>query len=822
MAKLAEDSVNRIIDYNKRNAKEKFSVALITKGIILGNSKKYKHTSTDIPHIKAGHTLKYKNSLLNTEDLFNEVGLVTIKNDLSADKYYIKRNTNSNKYGYRRLFQWELDNKFELAKKLNIDYHEDKYPTEEYKYILKLDEKTTEEIKNTLLNKINNQDPALIEKRLTKEFERTNYKTEEIFIKLAEQIDENFESLESCINNHHNLIKENLNKIEIQAEKIQKGTKRYHEEDSQQRKKISRSIEKGQKEIKDIFNKMVNRIEEIAVNKKNECLKGPISFSVKDPIKLFTGREQELCDLHKKMQESKQTVISQITTISGLGGIGKTELARRYISQYGQFYDNNIIWVNGESESTIIQSFNKLAQYKLKISIEDQDKRKKDIKSIVNDVYELFSKRKSLFVFDNAENNKTLKEILPIRVLSHENNIPYILITSRIAEVEWTLWGIEKSITLKVFTDEEAINFVKESLKLKEKNDDILNEQVRELTISLLHKFPLALQQAVAYIKKENEKIKLRKKGEYTITDYLKDYKKETKKLLNTETFKNLDNDYSQTTLKTWKVTTDKIKSNTEYGQIALEILDIIAYLAPNNIPIEMIFSLNIDEEKLWSAVELLYRYSMIKLKEGKCDVHRLVQEVTRLNFIGQDREKEIIEKTFYYLKEAFSNREISETKKQLLPHLEEFYSHLQNWSEKYTETTEMEKYKSDLLIWIANGYESFGNYNKQRSLLIQTLKIQKKYCDPDSLEIVETLERLGLIEEELGYYYEQNNCFKKALRIKRIHYDSDSLEISKTLENLASSYGNLGLEYNNTYYHNKRIINLTNALEMLKYLIHY
>ena len=119
--------------------------------------------------------------------------------------------------------------------------------------------------------------------------------------------------------------------------------------------------------------------------------------------------------------------------------------------------------------------------------------------------------------------------------------------------------------------------------------------------------------------------------------------------------------------------------------------------------------------------------------------------------------------------------------------------------------------------MWIASGYKSFGNYNKQKNSLIQVLEIQKKYCDPNSLEIAETLERLGLIFEELGYYHEQNSCLKKALRIKRTNYNSDNLEISKTLENLASSYGNLGLEYNNTDYHNKRIINLTSALEIKK-----
>ena len=49
-------------------------------------------------------------------------------------------------------------------------------------------------------------------------------------------------------------------------------------------------------------------------------------FDVKKPVDLFTGRREELADVHSKIQRSsgKLTVISQMTSISGLGGIGKT------------------------------------------------------------------------------------------------------------------------------------------------------------------------------------------------------------------------------------------------------------------------------------------------------------------------------------------------------------------------------------------------------------------------------------------------------------------------------------------------------------------
>jgi hypothetical protein len=59
-------------------------------------------------------------------------------------------------------------------------------------------------------------------------------------------------------------------------------------------------------------------------------------------------------------------------------------------------------------------------------------------------------------------------------------------------------------------------------------------------------------------------------------------------------------------------------------GKQALEILEIMAYLAPDKIPIESFFSKLafdeqiIGEEMSWSAVELLNQYSMINLEKGE------------------------------------------------------------------------------------------------------------------------------------------------------------------------------------------------------------
>jgi len=116
----------------------------------------------------------------------------------------------------------------------------------------------------------------------------------------------------------------------------------------------------------------------------------PIRFNTEDPVGSFIGRKKELQELHIGLQNERQSVISQMASVTGLGGIGKSELARKYISEYSNDYNGNIVWVNAESEATLVESFRRLAQDRLRISIKNVDGYEKDIKSIVEEVYVFF------------------------------------------------------------------------------------------------------------------------------------------------------------------------------------------------------------------------------------------------------------------------------------------------------------------------------------------------------------------------------------------------------------------------------------------------
>ena len=61
----------------------------------------------------------------------------------------------------------------------------------------------------------------------------------------------------------------------------------------------------------------------------------PIPSNVRQGSKNFVGREEELTDIHTKLQEGQGVIVC---AVEGMGGVGKTELALQYATRYQQEY----------------------------------------------------------------------------------------------------------------------------------------------------------------------------------------------------------------------------------------------------------------------------------------------------------------------------------------------------------------------------------------------------------------------------------------------------------------------------------------------------
>ncbi len=447
-----------------------------------------------------------------------------------------------------------------------------------------------------------------------------------------------------------------------------------------------------------------------------------IWFDVRKPVESFTGRKRELENLHEKVQckkrknEHNSTVISQVTSISGLGGIGKSEIARMYARIHDQDYDGNVIWINAETFETLEDSFHRLAKDKLNISTITIDDQEKDINSIVQEVYKYFSKRKSLFIFDNAEKMRTIEKedkgidkFLP-NFQSINDNEPYIIITSRNQN-----WDKIKIISLDTFTEEEAIEFIKKELDVSDQSQE---KEIRQLA-KILQYFPLALQQAVAYIKHTDRKYKMVKE-KFDIIDYLKRYEENAKKLLNFKFPEDNSNSYIKTTFITWEVTLEKIKQN-KHGQQALEFLEIIAYFASDNIDVKIFLELaKGDMKKMASMLQLVAQYSMVNLEQGVLNIHRLVQHVIRLKLKEQQKEKETLRKALKLLQTPIEEGNADSLK--YLPHAMSIWNYASN-NDNGILTKELIEFSSR----ITNELINENRYQEARTFAIQTLELAKR-----------------------------------------------------------------------------------------------
>lgn len=169
---------------------------------------------------------------------------------------------------------------------------------------------------------------------------------------------------------------------------------------------------------------------------------------------LFVGREQDLLRLSAALKGG-ETVASEnveIAAITGVGGIGKTQLASEFVHRYGQFFSGRVFWLNFADAKTVSSEIAACGgPGRLDLHPNFSDLSLDDQLNLVQGTWQKPIPR--LLVFDNCEDPELLQRWRPT------SGGCRVLITSRRATWEPVL-GV-KPLQLRVLPRDESLVLLK-------------------------------------------------------------------------------------------------------------------------------------------------------------------------------------------------------------------------------------------------------------------------------------------------------------------------------------------------------------------------
>jgi ABC-type branched-subunit amino acid transport system substrate-binding protein/transcriptional regulator with XRE-family HTH domain len=136
---------------------------------------------------------------------------------------------------------------------------------------------------------------------------------------------------------------------------------------------------------------------------------------------LFTGREEILISIHRLFHSTKSTAWSQSCVLSGLGGIGKTQIALEYVYLHWQDYQA-VVWIDASTHETLTADIAAIAN--LLPSSEKEEHLPLD--SIESMRHWLQTYTDWLLILDNVEDPEVIS---PLLLAAHNS---HILLTTRI------------------------------------------------------------------------------------------------------------------------------------------------------------------------------------------------------------------------------------------------------------------------------------------------------------------------------------------------------------------------------------------------------
>ena len=123
----------------------------------------------------------------------------------------------------------------------------------------------------------------------------------------------------------------------------------------------------------------------------------------------FAGRVEPLWELHDLLHQNDTAVVEGVGVVTGVGGLGKTQLATEYVHRFGNYYPGGVFWTDADQGlATVVQQIATSAHFDMDgtLSIKQQcEVLWQHLGQILDPV---------LIVFDNFSEEEPLQPWLPV------------------------------------------------------------------------------------------------------------------------------------------------------------------------------------------------------------------------------------------------------------------------------------------------------------------------------------------------------------------------------------------------------------------------
>jgi tetratricopeptide (TPR) repeat protein len=479
----------------------------------------------------------------------------------------------------------------------------------------------------------------------------------------------------------------------------------------------------------------------------------------------FTGRESVLVALHRRLTTTKATALTQPQAISGLGGIGKTQIAVEYAYRHrDEYYD--VVWVNAATRETIITSFLDLAE-----TLKLPEKQEQDQSNVVAAMQRWFRDHDHWFlIFDNADDLILAEEYLP----ANENG--HLLLTTR----QQSPGTLADSIDIDTMDQDEGTLLILRRAKLLAPDVPLAHAKPEDRTqaeriVAVLDGLPLALDQAAAYIEETR----------CSLTTFLQAYQDARADLLRRRGRTSKEHPLPVST--TWKLSFERVQ---QANLSAADLLDVCAFLAPDAIPEDMLIAgaselgphlaALKDHPLQWNeAIATLLDFSLIRRtrEQHNLSMHRLVQEVLRME-MDEPTRKTWAERCVRAMNEAFPQVDFTTWSQ-----CERYLVHALQGAALVHEYALDVPEAARLLHQTASYLHDRAQYTPAEPLYQAALSIYQKALPSEHPDTAATMHNLASLYQAQGRYSEAEPLYQRALAIneKTLGSDHPSTRIVRT-----------------------------------------